>query len=296
MSRISQINKNSLPARAFAALLGLILSFGILQSNSALAHIENGVLTDEFRIVEVKFQTKGPYKPGDLIAFEVISDLRKSRLEWIQVSADCLTYPAEWHRNTEKKFVNDSYVKKSYAIGIVSSGCYTGEQKIYEVILSDIDNRYARVSIEDSKLPSFYVEGGHLLREDTTRILNSDSLGKFKLPTQIRHDSKSSQASSVTLPRVTAGGQTLDWVITGNCEIKKIAGSSDLGGALLVGSPGTCSISANTPWGSNLYQPFNQAYSMEVFPKSAIKCQKVGKKEVNFYNSKKCPKGYKKIK
>lgn len=296
MARDSLFTHKTLTVCAIAVALGFVLLLGIFNSNVARAHIENGVFTEDFRIINVKFQTKGPYKPGDLIAFEVVTDLKKSQLQWIQVSADCLAYPAEWHRNTEKKFVNNLYVKKGYAIGVVSSGCYSGEQKIYEVILSDIENRYTRVSVEDSKLPSFFLEDGHLFREEMTGILKPDSLGKFRLPTQIRRDSKSLQTETIVLPRATAGGQTLDWVISGNCELRKIAGSSDLGGALVVGLPGACAISANTPWGSNLYQPFNQAYSIEVFPASAIKCQNVTTKEIKIRNSKKCPKGYKKVK
>jgi hypothetical protein len=279
----------------FATLVAFVLfALALFQPMIARAHIENGVFTEDFRISEIKVRSKGPYKPGDVIVFEVISNLPKTQIDWIQITADCLAYPAEWHRDTEKNFADGSFVKKYYAIGIISSGCYSGERQVYEVILSDVKSRYTRVSVENATLPSFIVQGGHLSETGDANNLMADSLKKMSIPSQVRLEKKSSQTRGAVLPRTTSGGQTLDWVVSGNCRLKRIFGASDLGGELWVGPKGTCVVSANTPWGSNLYQPLNQAHTIEILPASAIRCQKLGSKEVKYFLSKNCPKGFKK--
>lgn len=278
----------------FLASLSLVLSAILVPS--AQAHIENGALSDSFRINSLKIVSKGPYSPGDLIVFNVVSDLPVTQRLWIQVTADCLAYPAEWHQGTDANFVEEKFARRAQATGVISSGCVSGVHQVTEVLLSDLSNNYTRVTSEDFKLPTFVVSKGHLRLETTGLQLKKDSLKSIKVPSQIRLNSGLEQTVIIALPRVTDGGQTLDWVTTGECGIRRLTGASDLGGVLWASNQGICVLSSNTPWGSNLYRPLNQAVAIEVFPSTAISCQPTSRKVVKFVVGSKCPKGYKRTK
>jgi hypothetical protein len=284
----------------FRSLVLLLIASPLVVSGllvrGAHAHIENGTLTDTFRINSVKIVSKGPYIPGDIISFGVVSDLPLTEREWIQVTADCLAYPAEWHQGTGKNFVSDKFIKKAQATAVISSGCVSGVHVVTEVLLSDSSNNYTRVTSEDFDLPSFEVSKGHLRPEAPEIQLKKDSLKSIKIPPQIKLKSNLGQTVIMNLPRTTDGGQTLDWVATGDCAIRRFTGVSDLGGVLLATNQGNCVLSSNTPWGSNLYKPLNQAAAIEVFPPTAISCQPKSKKGVKLVAGSTCPKGYKRTK
>jgi len=283
--------------RSIAVLLtSLSLGLSVVLAPSAGAHIENGTFTDSFRIDSLKIVSKGPYLPGDVIAFSVTSELPLNERLWIQVTADCLAYPAEWHQGTAKNFVSDKFARKGQATAVITSGCVSGFHKVTEVILSDSSNNYTRVTSEESNLPSFEVSKGHLRPEATGLRLKRDSLKSINIPSQVKLNADRRQISIITLPRTTDGGQTLDWVATGECSIRRLTGASDLGGVLLASEQGTCVLSANTPWGSNLLQPLNQAVAIEVFPSTAISCQSQATKSLKLVVGSRCPKGYKRTK
>ncbi len=277
-------------------LFGFLLPIFLLSSMLAPshAHLEGGVLSETLKISRVEILSQGPFRPGDIIAFKVISDLPLKQRQWIQVTADCLAYPAEWHRETEADFIDKKFVKKGIAIAVIASGCTSGEHRVYEVILSDIENNYTRLSLEDSSLPTFEVRRGHLRDQGQSNLLKSDSLSKLKFPPGIRLKKSASRTEIMTLPRVTDGGQTLEWVTSGPCGLQKLSGSSDLGGVLWASAAGTCVLSVNTPWGSNLYHPLNRAIAIEVFPETAVLCRSKSTKRTTFVDVGPCPKGFKK--
>lgn len=276
------------------ALLPLVLSAILVPS--AQAHIENGTLTESFRINSLKIVSKGPYLPGDVIVFNVGSDLPVAQRQWIQVTADCLAYPAEWHQGTYENFVEEKFAKRAQATAVISSGCVSGVHRVTEVLLSDLSNNYTRVTSEDFKLPTFVVSKGHLRLESTGLQLRKDSLKSIKVPSEVKLNAGLEQTAIIALPRVTDGGQTLDWVTTGECGIRRLTGASDLGGVLWASNQGICVLSSNTPWGSNLYRPLNQAVAIEVFPSTALSCRSKAKKGSKFVVGSQCPKGYKRTK
>jgi hypothetical protein len=278
--------------RLFGLLLSLILLSSMLTPSHA--HLEGGVLSETLKISRVEILSEGPFRPGDVIAFQVVSDLPLKQRQWIQVTADCLAYPAEWHRETEADFIDKKFVKKGIATGVIASGCTSGEHRVYEVILSDIENNYTRLTLEDSSLPAFEVRRGHLRDQGQSGLLKSDSLSKLKFPPGVRLKKSSSRTEIMTLPRVTDGGQTLEWVTSGPCGLQKLSGSSDLGGVLWASAAGTCVLSVNTPWGSNLYQPLNRAIAIEVLPETALLCRSKSTKKTMFVDKGPCPKGFKK--
>jgi hypothetical protein len=258
------------------------------------AHLEGGVLSESLKVSRIEILSDGPFRPGDIIAFEVVSDLPLKQRQWIQVTADCLAYPAEWHRDTEKDFVNKKFARKGIAVAVIASGCTSGTHRVYEVLLSDIENNYTRVTLQDASLPTFEVKRGHLLDQSQVRLLKPDSLSKLQIPDAIRLRKLSTRTEIMTLPRVTAGGQTLEWVTSGACGLQKLSGSSDLGGLLWASAVGTCVLSVNTPWGSNLFQPLNRAIAIEVFPETALLCRSKSTKKTKFVDGGPCPKGFKK--
>lgn len=285
---------------AYRTLLVLIVVISLSTSAQtrpvANAHIEDGKITQSFQIKAVNVLSKGPFLPGDLIVFNVVSDLPKVKRQWIQVTADCLAYPAEWHQGTEDNFVIEEYVKKGQATAVISSGCLNGVHKVTEIILSDMDNNYTRVTSVELELPTFVVSKGHLLAGSSSRRLKKDSMRQLRIPSQIKLVKDKERSRILSLPRTTDGGQTLDWVATGECGIRRLTGASDLGGELWASDQGLCVLSVNTPWGSNLYQPLNQAATIEVFPSTAISCQPSSRKIVKFVVGSRCPKGYKRTK
>jgi hypothetical protein len=277
-------------------LFGFLLPICLLSSMlvPSHAHLEGATLSETLKISSVEILSEGPFRPGDVIAFKVISDLPLKQRQWVQVTADCLAYPAEWHRETEADFIDKKLVKKGIATAIIASGCTSGEHRVYEVLLSDIENNYTRLTLEDSSLPTFEVRLGHLQDKGQSSLLKSDSLSKLKFPSGIRLKKSSSRTEIITLPRVTDGGQTLEWVTSGPCGLQKLSGSSDLGGVLWASAAGTCVLSVNTPWGSNLYQPLNRAIAIEVFPETAVLCRSKSTKRTTFVDAGPCPKGFKK--
>lgn len=279
---------------SFLATFSVVFSAGFIPN--AYAHIENGTLTDSFRITSVTIVSKGPYEPGDVIAFAVVSDLPAAQRQWIQVTAECLAYPAEWHQATEEKFVVRKFAGKGQATAVISSGCLSGVHQVTEVMLSDVGNNYTRVTSEETTLPSFTVAKGHLQVQSAGTRLKRDALKRIRIPAQFKIDPRSEQSAILTLPRTTDGGQTLDWVATGECGIRRLTGASDLGGVLWASGQGLCVLAFNTPWGSNIYQPLNQAATIEVFPASALSCQSRSNRTVRLVIGSRCPKGYKKAK
>ena len=291
----SNSHAESLPINVrllFSFLLPIFLLSSMLAPSHA--HLENEVLSETLEISGVEILSEGPFRPGDIIAFRVISDLPLKQRKWIHVIADCLAYSAEWHRDTDRNLVNKKFARKGIAIAVITSGCTSGMKQVYEVLLSDIENNYTRLTLEDSSLPAFEVRRGHLRDQGQSGLLKPDSLSKLKFPPGIRLKKSSSQTDIITLPRVTDGGQTLEWVTTGPCGIQKLDGSSDLGGLLWASAVGTCVLSVNTPWGSNLYQPFNRAIAIEVFPETAVLCRSKSTKKTTFVEAGPCPKGFKK--
>jgi len=276
------------------AVISVLLTF--LVTPTTQAHLENGTFTESFKIASLKILSKGPYKPGDVIVFSVDSNLPIRQRQWIQVTADCLTYPAEWHSGTEESFLVEKFAKRAQATAVISSGCSSGVQKVTEVMLADVQNNYTRVTTEDATLPTFVVTKGHLRANATSVSLKKDSIAKLRIPQQVRLKRNSKQTTFLTLPRITDGGQTLDWVATGECGITRTTGATDLGGALWASGPSVCALALNTPWGSNLYQALNQAFSIEVFPATALSCQSKSNKKIKYVNSARCPKGFQETK
>lgn len=273
-----------------AQALGSALMAGLfLLSNTAQAHETGSTPTTSFTLSGVNLTSTGPFKPGDLLTFELITDLPKSEFHFIQVTGDCLTYAAEWHEGTEGAYLNASKVKQSQAVAVVSSGCIDGEHGIREVMLVARDNTFARLTSESATLPTYLISKGHFVSTPPTSkmgdSINLNSLQKAQKLT------KNGVVSVATLPRLTSNGQTISWTALGSCKVKREFGLSDLGGEVIATKAGKCNISANTPWGSHLFKPVNIAIEINIYSKKAILCLK-SKKIAIYSESPQCPKGY----
>ena len=271
--------------------LGSGLMAGLfLLSNPAQAHETGSTMTTSFNLSGVQLISNGPFKPGDLLTFELVTDLPKSEFHFIQVTGDCLAYPAEWHEGAEDAYLNNSKTKQGQAVAVVSSGCVDGEHAIQEVMLVAKDNTFARLTSESAILPSYQISKGHFVATPPPSKL-SDSINLISLQ-RSQKLAKNGRVIVATLPRLSANGQTLSWTALGSCKLKREFGLSDLGGQVIAAKAGKCSISANTPWGSHLYSPVNNAIEITIYSKNAIRCVNTRTKVIAYTESPKCPNGY----
>jgi hypothetical protein len=257
---------------------------------SAHAHETGSLPSTTFSISNVNLISKGPFQPGDLVFFDLITDLPKDQFHFIQIAGECLTYAAEWHEGNERSFINNERTKLGQAVAVISSGCTDGEHAIQEVLLVAKDNTYSRITGESANLPRYVTTNGHFVSDPPRTKLN-DSIDLSSLSKSLKL-SRNGMVKILTLPRITENGQTISWTAIGNCKITREHGLNDLGGQVTTNKPGKCSLSANTPWGSNLFKPVNIAREVSVYSKNAIPCQKNGSNLIYYTEKAKCPKGY----
>lgn len=272
--------------RAAYALIGLFF----LPWSGAAAHQTPSELSTTFSISGIKLTPKGPFKPGDLITFEVVSNLPLDQFHFMQITGECLTYPAEWHEGSEGSYLDNSRAKLGKAVAVVSSGCQDGEHLIQEVFLISRENAYARLTSDSATLPKYEITQGHFVASQP-REKKSDSLIIPNLPKATKL-AANGYANIANLPRVTSHGQTISWTALGACRIKKEFGQSDLGGQVIADKRGKCHMSANTPWGSHLYNPVNIALEVSIYSSNALECRLIKGKTVLYTEVSKCPKGY----
>ncbi len=259
-------------------------------SPHAWAHETGSQPSTTFSISNVNLISTGPFKPGDLLVFDLVTNLPKEQFHFIQVSGECLAYPAEWHEGTERSYLNNSRSKSGQAVAVISSGCTDGEHAIQEVMLVAKDNTYSRVTKDSVILPRYSITKGHFLSTPPSTKL-SDSINLSSLPKSLKLG-RDGVSRIVTLPRTTDHGQTISWTALGNCQFIREYGLSDLGGQVTANKPGKCSLSANTPWGSHTYKPINVAVEVSIYSKSALTCRKNASNLVIYTEATKCPKGY----
>jgi hypothetical protein len=277
-------------SRSRALLVSAILTCISTASPIAVGHEAGSTISTEFSITGIDLVEKGPFEPGDVLAFELTTDLPKDQFHFIQISGECLAYPAEWHEGTEDRFINSSYSRVAKAVAVVSSGCSDGEHSIQEVMLVAKDNTYARLLGDSNKLPKYTISKGHFVSTLQAEKTN-DSIDLKTVPASLVL-AKKGELKILNVPRLTNKGQTISWTAIGACQLKRELGSTDLGGLIVATKPGTCTISANTPWGSHLFNPVNLAKEVSVFSSKAIKCQLRNGKKIIYLETSKCPKGY----
>jgi len=285
--RLSAMKKAS---RSRALLVSAILTCISAASPIAVGHEAGSTISTEFSITGINLVEKGPFEPGDVLAFELITDLPKDQFHFIQISGECLAYPAEWHEGTGDSFINSSYSRVAKAVAVVSSGCSDGEHSIQEVMLVAKDNTYARLLGDSSKLPKYTISKGHFVSTLQAEKKN-DSIDLKTVPASFIL-AKKGELKILNVPRLTNKGQTISWTAIGACQFKREFGSTDLGGLIVATKPGTCTISANTPWGSHLFNPVNLAKEVSIYSSKAIKCQLKNGKKLIYLETSKCPKGY----
>lgn len=245
-----------------------------------------------YKIDQVIEMTKGPYQPGDLIAFDVKTALPRDQFHFFQVTGECLSAPAAWHIGTENKFVNNDLVRKGYAVATVTSGCTDGVRQVLEVEIEDSDKGYARIAYDgESSILSYVVTNGHLFPNADNSLRKPDSISTKNLPSAIRMSSQR-PFKVWTLPGLTKNGQTINWVANGVCKFRRGQGEGDINGDLVAKAPGKCYLSANTPWGSNLFQPVNIAMEIKIYPHTALLCINQKNKKLLYTEKALCPKGY----
>lgn len=240
-------------------------------------------------IIEI---TKGPYKPGDPIAFDIKTSLPRQDFHYFQVSGECFVAPAEWHIGSENLFLDNQFVRKGYALSIISSGCTDGLHQVTEVELEDKDQGFARITInENQPIHTFSTVGGQLRIGSDNSARKSDSINNKTLPLSVRMKSKSPY-KFWTLSRLTSQKQTISWAVNGKCSLKRNLGAADIGGDIFATAPGKCYIAANTPWGSNLFNPVNMAWEIRIYSSDALLCVDRKTKKQIFADKSKCPMGY----
>jgi len=276
--------------RSRALLVSAILTCFSAVSPIAVGHQAGSTISTEFSILGINLAEQGPFEPGDVLTFDLVTNLPKDQFHFIQVSGECLAYPAEWHDGTESDYVNNTYSRLAKAVAVVSSGCSDGEHSIQEVMLVAKDNTYARLQGDSSKLPKYTISKGHLLSTVQTEKM-IDSIDLKSVPASFSL-AKKAELKVLTVPRITNKGQTISWTAIGACQLKRELGSTDLGGLIVATKPGTCTIGANTPWGSHLYNPVNLTREVSIYSSKAIKCQLRNGKKLIYLETSKCPKGY----
>ena len=273
------------------ALFCITLSLGILSTSSgAQAHETGSMPSTSFTISQVNLLSKAPVKPGDLLTFELKTELPISQFHFIQVTGSCLTYPAEWHDGTENAYLNNSKTNLAQAVAVVSSGCLDGMHAIEEVLLVAKDNSFARITSEDADLPKYFVTKGQFVATPPS-TKSADSISLVSIPKALKLASAGS-TKVFTVPRLTAKGQTISWTALGSCAIKREHGMSDLGGQAIASKVGKCFLSANTPWGSHLYNPVNIALEVSIYSKNALSCKRSKGNAIIYTEASNCPKGY----
>lgn len=272
------------------ALTSTLLSGILVASPSAQAHETGSTPATQFNLSAVNLTTDGPFKPGDLLTFEVITNLPMSEFHFIQVTGSCLAYPAEWHDGTENAYLNNSKSNLAQAVAVVSSGCLDGIHSVEEVMLVAKDNSFARITSEDFDLPKYSITNGQFVATPPS-TKTADSIGLVSIPKAVKLASTGS-TKVITIPRLTSKGQTISWTALGSCAIKREHGMSDLGGQVIASKVGKCFLSANTPWGSHLYNSVNIASEVSIYSKNALVCKRSKDNAIVYTEASKCPKGY----
>ncbi len=269
------------------ALLTALFSTAPATADETATHPATTYTIDQ--VIEI---TQGPYKPGDLIAFDIKTKLPRSEMHYFQVTGECLSRPATWHTGTENKFVDNRYSRQGYAVAAVTSGCTDGLHQVLEVEIEDADKGYARIAYDgNTTILSYQTIQGHLFANADNSLRKSDSIATKSLPLSLKM--KSSKSMKIwALPGITTNQQTINWVANGKCKFRRGQGEGDVNGDLYALAPGKCFISANTPWGSNLFEPVNIAFEIRIYSSKALLCvNKANKKQV-YLEKPKCPKGY----
>jgi hypothetical protein len=188
--------------------------------------------------------------------------------------------------------VDNRYSRQGYAVAAVTSGCTDGIHQVLEVEIEDTDHGYARIAFDGiNSILKFQTTQGQLFPGADNSLRKSDSIATKTLPLSVKM--KSNKALKIwSLPGLTSNKQTINWVANGKCKFRRALGEGDVSGDLLGLMPGKCYISANTPWGSNLFQPVNVAFEIKIYSAKASLCvNKKNKKQV-YIEKPKCPKGY----
>lgn len=270
----------------FAILASTLLSTPALADETS-THPATGYAVDG--VIEV---SRGPYKPGDVIVFDIQTTLLREDMHYFQVTGECFTAPAEWHIGTEKSFLDNRYASKGYAVATISSGCIDGIHQILEVEIEDKDQGFARMSYDGTNsIASFRVSGGQLRAGSDNSSRKADSIIAKTLPLSLRMKS-TGPIQIWNLPRLTTQKQTISWAVNGKCQFKRGEGAGDNGGRLIALAPGKCNIAANTPWGSNLFNPVNIAWEIRIYSSKAVLCVNKKNKKQFYLEKAKCPKGY----
>lgn len=268
-------------------MAALISSAPGSQADQTATHIATHYTIDQ--VVEI---TKGPYKPGDIIAFGIKTKLPLSEIHYFEVTGECFSRPTTWHRGTENKFVDNSYSRQGYAVAVITSGCSDGVHQVLEVEVEDTNQGLVRVSFDgENSLLSYKTINGHLVPNVDNSKRKADSISTQTLPLNVRMTSNRS-LKIWDLPGLTVNQQTINWVANGACKFRRGLGEGDVSGRLIAINPGKCYISANTPWGSNLFQPVNVAFEINVFSPKALSCSEKKSKKQVYVEASRCPKGY----
>lgn len=281
-----------IPAVKWVWIWVVATSLSGLQIMPAVADETSTHPATTYRVDGITEITEGPYKPGDVIAFGIKTALSRQNMHYFQITGECFTAPAEWHVGSEKKFLDGQYATQGYAVATISSGCIDGIHQINEVEIEDNEQGYARINYDGvNSIATFQVIGGQLRAGSDNSSRKGDSINAKTLPLSIRMKS-TGPIQIWDLPRLTTQKQTISWAVNGKCLFKRGQGAGDNGGRLVALAPGKCNIAANTPWGSNLFNPVNKAWEIRIYSAKAILCVNKKSKKQFYLEKSMCPKGY----
>jgi hypothetical protein len=231
--------------------VALFMSLSIMAAPAAVADNANPP-----KILSVVQVTKGPYKPGDVITFQINTTggnpglnsvvLRGGCLNWIYGSGDI-----RWELNSKldpielfgwQQYVNPGTSSTSSLIkAVVSSSCADGTYKLVDVYVGDLTQLETRFeNVNDASL-NYVVQGGLLVPPGIVRPEpRADSIELKSLSNTLIY---AGAQMSFSLPRTSQGGQVLNWLSSGNCRVT-IPFKGDVGGELTITGPGTCKLRA----------------------------------------------------
>jgi hypothetical protein len=223
--------------------------------------------------------TSGPYKPGDIITFDVNVTGGSPAIKIINIAGECIGLDNYWANvpYVSWKFTdyNSTYFAPNRISAIIKGNCVSGIRKIQYVTVQDVTDLSTTMRGDGfgelTGAFSYEVIGGLDLAPGVVRPpMQGDSVDIPALTKTIEY---SGNTMSIPLPRLSKGGNTLRWTGTpaseaaSFCRIRKEF-PGDTGYSLEITGPGRCNFGVETI-ATTLFRESSTEYSITIESKPA---------------------------
>ena len=223
--------------------------------------------------------TSGPYKPGDVIVFDVNITGGNPAIKFVSVNGECLSSYNRWGNSKYLNWKFTDFNPNYYAVNRISAtiqaNCVSGLHSLTSIEVIDATDLSASAFGGAfggiSGAFKYEVINGQLIAPGSIRPEpKSDSVDLSMIPTTIEF---SGSTLSIKLPRLSLGGNNLGW--TGNpasdaatiCRIRREF-PGDNGYSLEITGPGNCNLQVGTS-ATHLYSATFKELSTKIIDKAA---------------------------